>query len=241
MPVGVTSREKKRATCECDKRFGLCLEKFFALISLLNLKYYMVIIMNVCGIIGSPKKNGNVDLLVSQILKGADSKGAGTERIYLNDLNIRPCQSCGVDPYPKYCLFDDDMKEVYDALQSCDAVVLGSPVYFDTVSAQVKLMIDRCNCLMPYVKRSDGTFGFEKRIKKEKKGIFVVVAGTDQEFNTIQTTVRGFFNWANCRFEETFLYPHDDDELGGVKNNREVLDKAFEVGIRIVKNSRKKT
>jgi len=98
--------------------------------------------MKVCGIVGSPKKNGNVDLLVSQVLKGATSQGARTQKIYLNDLNIKPCQSCGVDPHPKYCLFDDDMKLIYDALESYDAIVLGSPVYFDTVSSQTKLMID---------------------------------------------------------------------------------------------------
>ena len=113
--------------------------------------------MKVCGIVGSPNKNGNVDLLVSQVLKGASSQGAETHKIYLNDLNIKPSQSCGVDPYPKYCLFDDDMKVVYDALESCEVIVLGSPVYFDTVSAQTKLMIDRSNCLLPYVRRPDGT------------------------------------------------------------------------------------
>lgn len=49
--------------------------------------------MKVCGIIGSPKKNGNVDLLVSQVLKGAASQGAQTSKIYLNDLNIKPCKA----------------------------------------------------------------------------------------------------------------------------------------------------
>jgi len=71
------------------------------------------------------------------------------QKIYLNDLHVKPCQSCGVDPHPKYCLFDDDMQLIYNALESNDVIVLGSPVYFDTVSAQVKLVIDRCNCLMP--------------------------------------------------------------------------------------------
>jgi len=191
--------------------------------------------MKVCGIIGSPKKNGNVDLLVSQVLKGASNQGAEISKIFLNDLNIKPCQSCGVDPYPKYCLFDDDMKIVYNALQSCDVVVLGSPVYFDTVSAQTKLMIDRCNCLMPYVERPNGTSHFERRIKKRKKGFFIVVAGTGQEFNTILTTVRGFFNWANIELVETILYPHDDNELGGVKANKEKMSQAFETGVQIVK------
>jgi multimeric flavodoxin WrbA len=195
--------------------------------------------MKVCGIVGSPKKNGNVDLLVSQVLEGAKSKGAETCKIYLNDLHIQPCQSCGVDPSPKYCLFDDDMRIIYDVLESCDAIVLGSPVYFDTVSAQVKLMIDRCNCLMPYVKRADGTSGFERRMKKRKKGVFIAVAGTNQEFNTAQTTAKGFFSWANIRLIEAILYPHDDDALGGVKRDRERLNRAFEVGISLVAMDKK--
>ena len=194
--------------------------------------------MKICGIIGSPKKNGNVDLLVSQVMKGTRAQGAKTHKIYLNDLNIKPCQSCGVDPYPKYCLFDDDMKLIYDTLESCDAIILGSPVYFDTVSAQTKLMIDRSNCLLPYVKRPDGTYGLERRIKKQKKGVFIAVAGTDQEFNTILTTVKGFFNWANIELVETILYSHDDNELGSVRKDEERMAQAFEIGVRITKSGK---
>jgi multimeric flavodoxin WrbA len=191
--------------------------------------------MKVCGIVGSPKKNGNVDLLVTQVLKGAASQGAKTSKIYLNDMQIKPCQSCGIDPYPKYCLFDDDMKKVYAALHSCDAIILGSPVYFDTASAQTKLMIDRCNCLMPYVERPDGTAGSERRIKKRKKGVFIAVAGKDQEFGTIQATIQGFFKWANIGLGETILYPHDDNESGSVKNDEERMNRAFEIGMLLVK------
>lgn len=199
----------------------------------------MVVLLKVCGIIGSPKKNGNVDILVSQVLKGASSQGAETCKVYLNDLQIKPCQSCGVDPHPKYCLFEDDMKTIYTLLQSCDAIVLGSPVYFDTVSAQTKLMIDRCNCLMPYVERADGTFGFERRMKKRKKGVFIAVAGSEQEFNTIQTTIKGFFNWANIKLADTLLYQHDDNVLGGVKNDKEKMGKAFEIGVRLACKEKK--
>lgn len=190
--------------------------------------------MEVCGIVGSPKKNGNVDLLVSEVLKGVSSRGVRTYKIYLNDLCIKPCQSCGVDPYPKYCLYDDDMQLVYTALESCDAIVLGSPVYFDTVSAQVKLMIDRSNCLMPHVQRPDGTWGFERRLKKQKKGVFIAVAGTDQEFNTIFISIKGFFKWANIELVETILYRNASNELGGVKNDEETLAQAFDVGVQLL-------
>lgn len=190
--------------------------------------------MKVCGIIGSPKKNGNVDLLVSQMLKGAQNRGAEISKIYLNDLTIKPCQSCGTDPHPKHCLFNDDMNMIYDALESSDIIVLGSPVYFNTVSAQTKLMIDRCNCMTPYIKRSDGTFGFEKRVKKHKRGIFVAVAGSDQEFETITNTAKGFLHWVNADLVETIEYPHEDDELGGVRNKKEIMNRAFNVGAQIV-------
>lgn len=189
--------------------------------------------MKVCGFVGSPKKNGNVDLLVSQVLKGVASQGAETSKIYLNDLHIKPCQSCGKDPHPKHCFFEDDMNQIYKALDTCDAIVLGSPVYFDTVNAQTKLMIDRCNCLMPYTRRADGTYGFERRIEKRKKGVFIAVAGTEQEFDTIQITVKGFFNWTNSKSFETILYAHDDDILGSVKNDMGKMNAAFEIGAKL--------
>ena len=186
-----------------------------------------------CGVVGSPRKNGNVDLLVSEILKGAASKGAETCKLYLNDMNIKSCQSCGVDPNPRHCLLKDDMEQIYDALENSDSIVLGSPVYFDTVSAQVKLMIDRSNCLMPYVKKADGTYGFERRVKRQKKGVFVAVSGKDQDLDIILTTVKGFFLWTNTELAETVSYPHDDNELGNVKKDKRKIKKAFDVGARL--------
>jgi multimeric flavodoxin WrbA len=189
--------------------------------------------MKICGIVGSPNKKGNVDLIVSQVLKGAKSRGAEIEKMYLNDLKIKPCQDCVEDPHPKYCFFEDDMKQIYNMLESCEAIVLGSPVYFDTVSAQVKLMIDRSNCLMPWTRLPDGNFGFIRRMKKRKQGVFVAVAGLEQEFETILTTIKGFFNWANIELTETILYPHEES-YGGVKNNEGLMKKAFQIGTRLV-------
>jgi multimeric flavodoxin WrbA len=189
--------------------------------------------MRICGIIGSPRKNGNVDILVSEVLRGAKSKGAKTRKIYLNDLRVKPCQSCGTDPNPKYCIFSDDMDEIYDELESCDSVVLGSPVYFDTVSAQVKQMIDRCNCLMPYVRGPNGKLSFVMRMSKPKSGVFVAVGGTNQKLGPIMTTVRGFFEWANIEPTNDITYMHGDDELGGVRKDRKKMEEAFAVGVRI--------
>jgi len=192
--------------------------------------------VKVCGIVGSPVKNGNVDLLVSQVLAGAQSRGSETIKLYLNDMRIAPCQSCGVDPAPGYCQFDDDMSLIYDALESCDAIVLGSPVYFDSVSAQTKLMIDRCNCLTPYVEKPDGTFGFEKRVLKHKKGVFVAVSGTRQRFRAAQAIAQAFFTWANVELVETILYAHDDNAVGGVQDDEQQMARAFAIGTEILRD-----
>jgi multimeric flavodoxin WrbA len=188
--------------------------------------------------VGSPNKNGNVDLLVSQVLEGARSQGAEIQELYLNDMAIRPCQDCGVDPSPDYCLFEDDMALVYAALESWDVIVLGSPVYFETVSAQTKLAIDRCNCLTPFVRRSDGTWVAERRVEKRKKGVFIAVAGsTDQEFDTMLVTVKAFFDWANIELVETILYANPDNELGNVKQDEARMAQAFQLGLDIVKGN----
>jgi multimeric flavodoxin WrbA len=170
---------------------------------------------------------------VSQVLKGASLRGAKTGKLYLNEMHIRPCQSCGANPQPKHCLFDDNMNQVYAAFETCDAIVLGSPVYFDTVSAQTKLMIDRTNCLMPFVAHSEGTTGFERRMKKRKKGVFVAAAGTEQQFETVLVTVKGFFNWANIELKETIFYAHDDNELGAVTKDKTRMKQAFDVGVEL--------
>ena len=190
--------------------------------------------MKACGIIGSPVKGGNVDLLVSEVLRGAESRGAEITKIYLNNMDIKPCQSCGVDPYPKYCIYEDDMELIYKALEECEIIVLGSPVYFDTVSAQVKLMIDRGNCLMPYIEQPDGSFDFERRIEKRKKGVFVSSAGIGQDFSSIEKTVQGFFNWANIELKEKILYTHDTNEAGSVRNEKSRMDFAYKIGARII-------
>jgi len=185
--------------------------------------------MKVLGISGSPVKNGNVDLLIQQVLKGAQSRGAKTELLYLDDLNILPCKSCGKNPEPKFCFIKDDMGKAYAKLKGSDVLVLGSPVYFDTVSAQMKLFLDRCNCLTPIVKKNNRYF-FKSRLKKKKRGIIILVAGEKQRFDYALITLLGFFKWANIKFVDKILYSHSFFEKGKVREDKKVMQKAFDLG-----------
>jgi len=191
--------------------------------------------MRACGIVGSPIKNGNVDLLISEVLRGTESQGADAFKIYLNEIAIKPCQSCGVDPRPGFCIIEDGMNEVYAALETCEIIVLGSPVYFDSASAQTKLMIDRCNCVTPYVRKADGDAEFKDRKLMRKKGVFVSAAGTHQDFEPLLTLVKGFFNWVNAELAETVLYSHDDVELGAVRKDEATKKQAYDAGARVAR------
>lgn len=99
--------------------------------------------MKVLGIVGSPRHGGNTGTLVEQVLAGAESKGAQTELIYLNDLNIKPCQACEVCTASGKCVQDDDMQKVYAALSQANVLVLGSPIYLNYPTAQTMLFLNR--------------------------------------------------------------------------------------------------
>jgi len=99
--------------------------------------------MKVLGLMGSPRKGGNTDVLMDAALDAAKAKGAEVEKVFLNDLKIRPCQACYACRKKGRCVIQDDMQPLYDKLLAADCLLLGSPVYWWTISAQLKLCVDR--------------------------------------------------------------------------------------------------
>lgn len=95
-------------------------------------------------LVGSPRKNGNTEILADAFIKGAISEGNTVKKICLGEKKISPCVDC------KYCyrndgqcILQDDMDEVYTQMMKADAIVFASPVYFYGFSAQMKSVIDR--------------------------------------------------------------------------------------------------
>jgi multimeric flavodoxin WrbA len=105
-------------------------------------------------ILGSPRKNGNSALLAEQISKGARSTGVKVETIFLQGLTIAPCKSCYAcqKHNSKGCAIKDDMQSIYLKLIKAEAWVIASPVYWFTMSAQIKIFMDRCFGLPAYAK-----------------------------------------------------------------------------------------
>jgi len=104
--------------------------------------------MRILGIVCSPRKNGNTEIMVKEALEAAHEAGSETELILVADKNIAPCDGCGSCRENGICRIQDDMQMIYEQLELADGVILGTPVYFLNVSAQAKAIIDRTYALM---------------------------------------------------------------------------------------------
>jgi multimeric flavodoxin WrbA len=125
--------------------------------------------MKVMAFNGSPRKKWNTATLLEKALEGAASQGAKTELIHLYDLNFKGCISCfacktkGGKSYGR-CAVKDDLTPVFRKIEKADAIILGSPIYFGTVSGEMKSFLERL--LFPYSVYTDPPQSlFPKKIK----------------------------------------------------------------------------
>lgn len=100
--------------------------------------------MKVLIVSSSPRKEGNSEVLCERFAKGASEAGHEVEKLLLRDKKLSPCHACYACMETHTCVIKDDMKDIFSKLQEADVIVLASPVYFYSVSAQMKIMIDRC-------------------------------------------------------------------------------------------------
>ncbi len=100
--------------------------------------------MNVLILNSSPRKDGNSEVLCRQFAKGASEAGHTVTKIDLRSKKISPCRACYACMSEHKCAIQDDMAEIFRAMTEADVIVLSSPVYFYSVSAQMKTLIDRC-------------------------------------------------------------------------------------------------
>ncbi len=190
--------------------------------------------MRILGINASPRSRGNSDILLDKALEGAASAGALTVKLELNDLRLTPVQE---EEYEKVSpsglsVIDDDMAGVFRDIAESDAIVLASPIFFGSLTAQAKIMIDRFQCV--WLARN--VFGMSV-FEKAKKGCFICVEASDRKdfFENARSIVRNFFATANIEYAGELFVP-GADKKGSVLERPEVLEKARELGERLARN-----
>jgi len=191
--------------------------------------------LRVLGITGSPRRGGNTDMLLNEVMRGAASRGAEVKTIILSQLDIAPCQHCDSCLETGRCKVEDDMQMVYDELEQADRIILASPLHFMGVTAQTKAMIDRCQSLWArkYVLKQP-PLGDEPG---RKKGLFISVGGRKVAnlFEPALATVKSLFTVLDITYAGELLFP-GIDEKGAIAKHPDALRQAFLAGQRLVED-----
>lgn len=180
--------------------------------------------MNIVGISGSPTGGSSTDYLIRAVMDNVTGDHIKRHFIRLNEKSILPCQACGKNPEPDFCFFHDDMDEVFAVTSKSEGIILGSPVYFDSVSAQAKLFIDRTNCLRPVDFDRPGGPKIKKPLFKGKKGGIILVGGEQGKFSGALRTARAFFIWAGIDIVFEMIYKTKTFESGEAGRDHEIPD-----------------
>ncbi|WP_195282382.1 flavodoxin family protein [Harryflintia acetispora] len=170
---------------------------------------------------GSPRKGGNSDLLCDEFLRGAAESGHQVEKIFLRDKKAAPCNACY---YCKKsagkCAIQDDMGEILDKMQAADVIVLASPVYFYSIDAQMKAVIDRSVARWTNI--------------PNKEFYYIMTAAEDSD-TVMDCTLECFRGFAAClrgAKEKGVIYGKGVYEAGAVKGLA-VMEEAYEMGRRV--------
>ena len=178
--------------------------------------------MFVLGLQGSPRKNGNTDIMLKTFMDKALQAGATAHTIYVAKAGITPCKGCGYCESHGRCVIGDDpmANEIFGLIRQADLVVAASPVYFYGISAQLKGLIDRCQTLWSrkYV------YKLKDPLAATRQGILFSVAASrgKQLFDGIHLTAKYFFDAIDARFEHSLTYRGVESK--GAIRNLEKLD-----------------
>jgi multimeric flavodoxin WrbA len=182
--------------------------------------------MKVVGISGSPRRSGNSEILLNRALEGARLAGARVRKVILNELSFKPCQECGGCARTGVCVIKDGMEDIYKLLESADAVIISTPIFFASVSAQTKMMIDRFQCSW------EAKYNLKKIGRsKARKGILISVAGSHRKdyFENARGIIKAFFATLDIEYSDE-LFLGGIDKKAEIDRDEKALDRAFALG-----------
>jgi len=177
-------------------------------------------------VMGSPRREGNSATLAKQVAAGAEAAGAEVESFYLHDMDIQPCTACDAcrGEMDRDCVIDDEMEILYPKVRHSDAMVIASPIYWFSVSAQTKLFMDRWYAFGGPREEYAALAG--KRI-----GLVLTYADLDPFVSGAVNALRTFqdaFNYVGA--EIVGMVYGSASEAGEIRNSRDLMEKAYQLG-----------
>jgi multimeric flavodoxin WrbA len=191
--------------------------------------------MLVLGIYGSPRKQGNTDLMMDAFLEGAASGGVEIKRVYVRDLEMQGCLECGHCDKEGICFLKDDMAHVTSLLEEADRIVVASPIFFYGVTGQLKLVIDRAQA--PYMKRELSKKESKNAPEQAPRKGFLLSAGATKGkrlFECAILAVRYFFDALGVSYEGDLCFSKIE-EKGAINLHPDALEQCRRAGAAFVK------
>jgi multimeric flavodoxin WrbA len=176
--------------------------------------------MNILGIAGSAREGSNTEILLDIALEEAKQNGAEVSKVTLKEKSIGPCDGCGKCHKSGKCVVQDDMQEIYRQMLAADGILWATPVYFWSMTGQMKTVMDRTYA-----------FNFPKLQLKNKVGGLIVVAGTRGCMNTANI-FHMYFRYNSMFFAESVTAYASGK--GDIKNNQFATMAAKEIACQMV-------
>ncbi|NLC11200.1 MAG: flavodoxin family protein [Firmicutes bacterium] len=182
----------------------------------------------ILAISSSPRRHGNSELLLQFFVRALEKKGLNVSSIRVNDLNIRPCQACDSCAKTGECILKDDMQSIYPRVAAARAMVLASPIYFGTLSGQLKIFIDRFQCWWQakyQLKKPKVT------LEMGKLGYFISVGAMKKKeyCEDALKIAKIYYHNINYHYYGSLCY-RGIDEKGAILKKPDALQEAYTVG-----------
>ena len=123
----------------------------------------------VLGVLGSPRRRGNTETLMDELLRGAEEAGAFIEKIVLSEMDVKPCRACDACRNTGSCIIDDDMTVILDKMSTSQVWIIGTPVYWWGPTAWMKAFIDRW-------------YGVDRKVFRDKGIVLIVPSGGGSQY-----------------------------------------------------------
>ena len=189
--------------------------------------------LRVLGISSSPRVNGNTDLLLREMLAGAESAGGKVEYLALRESNISPCIECNACYQTGQCKIQDDYQSISQKMIAADRLIVATPIFFMAVSSQCKMLIDRCQCLWAH------KYVLKKFLinsgNRDRRGLVIAAGGAkgNKMFGCVRMTIKYFFDVLDIRLVGG-LFVNKVDAAGDVLNHPNAMKQAHSCGRELV-------
>ena len=188
--------------------------------------------IKVLGISTSPRIKGNSDLLLRRALAGAESAGAGIEYVRLSGYKVSPCIECNACYATGICKVQDDYQQLLKKILDADRIIFATPIFFMTVCAQAKMLIDRSQCLWAqrYVLKKE-----LNTAEHDRRAMVIAVGGSrsKKQFESVRLTMKSYFDSLQVHYTAN-LFVNKIDALGDIEKHPSALKEAYRLGSLLV-------